>query len=155
MKRALYRSLICLHPPSFRERFGDEMLCVFDEASGAGTARLFVDGLISLFRQWLFRSGVWKLALATATSSLVFVALGSSLTFSQRASINRHAHREADSQSRPMTALDRAKFSRSAVEAVAMLARFRREDDEKRRKARSTTRSPAVNPPADSHSDPS
>ena len=31
MIRALYFGLIWLHPPGFREEFGDEMLWIFDE----------------------------------------------------------------------------------------------------------------------------
>ncbi len=32
MIRAFYRSLIWIHPPSFKHEFGAEMLSIFDEA---------------------------------------------------------------------------------------------------------------------------
>jgi hypothetical protein len=31
MIRALYSALLRVHPPAFRQRFADEMLCIFDE----------------------------------------------------------------------------------------------------------------------------
>ena len=34
MLRSLYRRLLCLHPPAFRQRFAEEMLWIFDEAAG-------------------------------------------------------------------------------------------------------------------------
>ena len=33
MSRSLYRLLLNLHPPAFRERFAAEMLWIFDEAA--------------------------------------------------------------------------------------------------------------------------
>jgi hypothetical protein len=63
--RPLYQSLLWMHPPRFRERFGEEMLWIFDETLAAsGKAFLFVDCLESVARQWVVRSGVWKVALA-------------------------------------------------------------------------------------------
>ncbi len=54
--RALYRGLLWLHPISFEERFGEEMLWIFDvrRASESGIA-LLLDCFVSLCRQWLFR----------------------------------------------------------------------------------------------------
>jgi uncharacterized membrane protein len=61
MTRTLYRWLICLHPPAFRQRFEEELLWIFDESTAdASAAPLLCDALISLLRQWLFRSGIWK-----------------------------------------------------------------------------------------------
>lgn len=61
--RFLYVLLLWLHPPSFRRRFGDEMLWIFD-ASEPRRWQLLGDGLGSLFRQWILRSGAaWKLPL--------------------------------------------------------------------------------------------
>jgi hypothetical protein len=62
MNRTLYRWLICLHPPAFRLRFEQELLWIFDESSDAsgGAAPLLYDAAISLLRQWLMRSGIWK-----------------------------------------------------------------------------------------------
>ena len=62
MNRTLYRWLICLHPPAFRLRFEQELLWIFDESSDASgaAAPLLYDAAISLLRQWLMRSGIWK-----------------------------------------------------------------------------------------------
>jgi hypothetical protein len=56
MLRYLYRVIIRFHPPSFRERFGDEMLSIFESTKGA-SARfgLLFDCLISSTRQWVLR----------------------------------------------------------------------------------------------------
>jgi hypothetical protein len=64
MTRSLYRLLLWLHPPAFRQQFAEEMLWIFDEESKQGLARLFADGIASLMRQWMLRSGLWKLAVA-------------------------------------------------------------------------------------------
>jgi len=61
MTRTFYRWLVCLHPPAFRLRFEQELLWIFDESSDAsGAAPLLYDAAISLLRQWLKRSGMWK-----------------------------------------------------------------------------------------------
>jgi hypothetical protein len=59
MLRLLYSCLLRLHPAGFRERFSEEMLCIFDQtaASQAGremrmSFRLLGDGVVSLVRQW-------------------------------------------------------------------------------------------------------
>ena len=75
MTRILYRWLLWLHPPAFRREFAGEMLWIFEEASAEGVAPLFADGLISLLRQWLLRSGPWKLA-AAVIGGLVEVTAG-------------------------------------------------------------------------------
>jgi hypothetical protein len=65
MTGTFYRSLLWLHPPPFRERYGEEMAWIFDETGTAEEkAFLFYDGLVSLARQWVVRSGMWKIALA-------------------------------------------------------------------------------------------
>lgn len=70
ISRSLYRCLIRLHPPAFRERFADEMLCVFDEATAThGNAALFADALLSLFRQWVVRPESWAQPIAVAATS--------------------------------------------------------------------------------------
>ena len=56
MTRALYASLLWLHPPKFRHRFGDEFLCVFDQAGARAAWALVADGFVSLLRQWVLRS---------------------------------------------------------------------------------------------------
>ena len=65
MTRAIYRSLLHLHPRDFRRQFAGEMLWIFDEAaSSEGAWVLFLDLVISVMRQWLARSGAWKVAVA-------------------------------------------------------------------------------------------
>jgi len=76
MTRALYRWLLWLHPPLFRRQFAGEMLWIFDQsADSQGVCALFFDGLISLARQWLLRSGSWKVAAGIA-GGLVQVTAG-------------------------------------------------------------------------------
>ena len=75
MTRLLYRLLLCLHPPAFRRQFGGEMLWIFDETAGAAVWMLLADALISLARQWLLRSGAWKL-LAAGAGGLVQITVG-------------------------------------------------------------------------------
>jgi CubicO group peptidase (beta-lactamase class C family) len=67
MRRSLYRWLLRLHPPAFRERFADEMLWIFDEAAARqGVPRLFADAFVSLLRQWIVRPESWHMRLAAA-----------------------------------------------------------------------------------------
>jgi len=57
MLRLLYLWLIRSHPLCFRQRFGEEMLEIFEEVSGhQGVGSLFADAFVSLFRQWVLRS---------------------------------------------------------------------------------------------------
>lgn len=65
MVRRLYRCLVWLHPAAFRLRFEEEMLWIFDEAADSwSTASLLGDASISLLRQWLLRSQLWKWVVA-------------------------------------------------------------------------------------------
>jgi hypothetical protein len=65
MTRTLYSWLLGLHPPRFRERYAEEMAWIFDEAATSREkAFLICDGFESLARQWIVRSGMWKIALA-------------------------------------------------------------------------------------------
>lgn len=67
MSRSLYRWLLYLHPPAFRQRFAEEMLWIFDEAAAThGVLRLFADGFVSLLRQWVVRPESWNLPVALA-----------------------------------------------------------------------------------------
>ena len=79
MTRTLYRWLICWHPPAFRLRFEEELLWIFDESSDAsGAALLLYDAAISLLRQWLLRSGMWKWVLGGIAGALpVVIGFGS------------------------------------------------------------------------------
>jgi Ca2+-binding EF-hand superfamily protein len=53
MMRWLYIQLLWMHPRTFRQRFGDEMLGIFDQS--AEKRSLIVDGVVSLLRQWALR----------------------------------------------------------------------------------------------------
>ena len=67
MCRSLYRWLLYLHPPTFRERFAEEMLWIFDEAEATqGVLRLFADAFVSLLRQWVVRPESWHMPFAAA-----------------------------------------------------------------------------------------
>jgi hypothetical protein len=56
MLRHLYRCAVRLHPSSFRRRFGDEMLYIFDQKKGTRAALgVMLDAVFSLFRQWTLR----------------------------------------------------------------------------------------------------
>lgn len=57
MLRPLYVRILRFHPAAFRERFGDEMLDIFDQAVGSRHAILLIgDAFVSLLRQWALRS---------------------------------------------------------------------------------------------------
>jgi hypothetical protein len=72
--RTCYRCLLWLHPPVFRREFAGEMLWIFDESARTeGAMALFFDGVGSLARQWLLRSGWWKIALALSLAVLQVV----------------------------------------------------------------------------------
>jgi hypothetical protein len=65
MLRLIYKGLVWLHPPAFRERFGEELLWIFDEARREqGASSLFADGAVSVARQWAFGSNLWVWFLA-------------------------------------------------------------------------------------------
>lgn len=56
MLRRLYRCAVRLHPSSFRRRFGEEMLYIFDQQKGTlSTLGVMLDCVFSLLRQWTFR----------------------------------------------------------------------------------------------------
>jgi hypothetical protein len=57
----LYRCALRLHPHTFRERFGGEMLSIFDHTSGTfSRCRLLSDSMLSLMRQWTMRPEFWN-----------------------------------------------------------------------------------------------
>ena len=72
MGRMLYGWLVRMHPPAFRREFADEMLCIYEEA---GSASFFGDAVVSLMRQWLLRSGGWKIAVVLV-GALLQMSLG-------------------------------------------------------------------------------
>jgi hypothetical protein len=50
-----------MHPESFRNRFEDQMLWIFDESvQTCGAVSLLFDASVSLIRQWVLRSGYWR-----------------------------------------------------------------------------------------------
>lgn len=55
MIRSVYATLVRLHPPAFRQRFGEEMLSILDQSSGGDRSALMGDAGFSLLRQWLLR----------------------------------------------------------------------------------------------------
>jgi hypothetical protein len=66
-----------MHPPLFRRRFSAEMLCIFHEAMGSESAlSLCWDCCVSLARQWILRSGFWRVAIALLGACLQFSAAG-------------------------------------------------------------------------------
>jgi hypothetical protein len=79
--RPLYALLISLHPSSFRKRFAQEMSLIFDEAANSwGAGSLFRDAILSLLRQWLIRSELWKwVAAGIGGVVLLIIAFGSFL----------------------------------------------------------------------------
>lgn len=79
MIRVLYALLIRLHPLAFRERFGPEMLWIFEEAGNAsGCGSLLGDATVSLLRQRLIRSNLWKWVVAGVAGVVpLLIAFGS------------------------------------------------------------------------------
>ena len=71
MLRHLYRCAVRLHPSSFRQRFGEEMLYIFDQQKGtrAGLGVL-LDCVVSLLRQWTLRpnTGIEASVVASPTA---------------------------------------------------------------------------------------
>ena len=58
MTRRLYRLLVRFHPQEFRDRFGDEMLLIYDDAANVrGRVSLIFDAFLSAFRQHVLRGG--------------------------------------------------------------------------------------------------
>jgi len=56
MFRPCYLMLLRIHPRGFRDRFAEEMLEIYDNTGNAGMRLgLFLDAIVSLGRQWLFR----------------------------------------------------------------------------------------------------
>ena len=57
MIRRLYEWLIRSHPDRFRRRFGEQMLSIFDDSTGAKSGlHLLTDAFVSLLRQRLVRT---------------------------------------------------------------------------------------------------
>ena len=74
MMRRAYGCLVWLHPATFRRQFEEEMLWIFDEAADAwGTASLIADATVSLLRQWLLRSGLWRWIVAGIAGTIPLI----------------------------------------------------------------------------------
>jgi hypothetical protein len=73
LARWLYRSVLRVHPLSFRLQFAREMLWIFDEEQEKegviGTTKLLADAFVSLVRQWLVRRFWEKLTDRTISDS--------------------------------------------------------------------------------------
>jgi hypothetical protein len=89
MATRLYRWLVRLHPPKFRERFGAEMLCVYDEADSGERPHLVVDGLVSLVRQWVVGSGYWIAGVAVLGALLQLAVAGTAWIGAARRALTR------------------------------------------------------------------
>jgi len=65
MFRFFYLCLLRLHPRTFRQRFAEEMVAIFDETTGKRSQGLLLaDALVSLGRQWVLRRGSRRRAFA-------------------------------------------------------------------------------------------
>jgi D-alanyl-D-alanine carboxypeptidase len=65
--RLVYGCLLYLHPRAFRQRFGEEMMATFEEASQRqSVSGLLVDGFTSLLRQWLLHPSSLGIPVAEA-----------------------------------------------------------------------------------------
>lgn len=62
--RWFYILLLCMHPKAFRQRFGDEMLGIFDQSGEK--ASVVADGFLSLARQWTVRQPSFAFSPTTA-----------------------------------------------------------------------------------------
>ncbi len=136
MRRLLYRLLIRAHPCRFRERFGDEMLSIFDQAPAEEAVVLFADGIASLLRQRIVRSNLWKMGSGAAISALVICAWAAAVRHSLDAPLEQIMEQTMKLQWAPPSAesrIDTAEFRRETAAAVAMLAEMRKKQEQSRR----------------------
>jgi hypothetical protein len=82
--RSLYRHLVWLHPPAFRQKFAEEMLWIFDETTEARRAPAVrrLSHFIGSAVAGAFRS--LETGAATCISSLLFFGLG----YAQKSSLD-------------------------------------------------------------------
>lgn len=136
MKRLLYRLLLWSHPRRFREQFGDEMLSIFEDAGRESGTALLADGVISLLRQRIVRSNLWKLACGAAISACVICLWASAIHYAMGPSLVLIMQRSMKLQWEPPSAdsrLDKEEFQREAAAAVAILAENRKKEERQRR----------------------
>jgi hypothetical protein len=77
MVELIYRALLRLHPAAFRDRFGGEMMSIFENSGEKSTVyhgRLIVDAALSFVRQWLLRAD-FRTEPAPATGGTMFLVL--------------------------------------------------------------------------------
>jgi hypothetical protein len=80
--RALYRTILWLHPPAFRKQYAGEMLWIYDQFALEGsTSTLMSDAVVSLLRQWLVRSRLWMVSAALAGAMLTILSGNALLHF--------------------------------------------------------------------------
>lgn len=89
MTRTLYRALISLHPLAFKERFGAEMLWIYSESSESEVFYLLTDAFISLLRQRLLRSGIWRFGVGAFVSAFLLLSCGYSLQIALASAFRR------------------------------------------------------------------
>jgi hypothetical protein len=118
MVRMVYAGLLLMHPPAFRRRFMAEMLYIFDEAAlSMSSFPLLVDALFSLARQWVLRSGAWKLAAAVLGACLQVAAGG--LIWAALRHTGRH---QGDVPTSDLLALDGLlRFSLVSIGAIVLM----------------------------------
>ena len=90
MKRAFYRGMLLLYPPSFRRRFADEMLCLYEDAAGdQRTAGFCINMTLSLIRKWFWNPVLWRTAgaIAGGVFTLLCVAVSRGLRLQTKASL--------------------------------------------------------------------
>jgi triphosphoribosyl-dephospho-CoA synthetase len=136
MNRSLYRLLVRLHPQRFREQFGEEMISIFEQSHPSESTTLIADGIVSLLRQHVVRSNLWKRAAGAAISALVICGWAYSMGQSMEASLIAEFERAMKLQWAPPavgTQLDKTEFQRETASAVAILGRIGKKQERERR----------------------
>jgi hypothetical protein len=136
MKRSLYRLLVRLHPQRFREQFGEEMISILDQSHPSESTTLIADAIVSLLRQHVVRSNLWKRAAGTAISALLICGWAYSMQQSMEASLIVEFEQAMKLQWAPPavgTQLDRTEFQRETASAVAILGRIAKKQERERR----------------------
>jgi hypothetical protein len=136
MKRFVYSLLVRSHPRRFREQFGDEMLSIFDEVAPESSAALIADGVLSLLRQRIVRSNLWKVACGAAISAVVIGAWAGAVRYTMEPSIELVMSQATRMQWAPPAAesrIDMEEFRRETAAAVAFLAESRKQHERQRR----------------------
>jgi len=82
MLRSIYTGLVWSHPPAFRRRFGEELLCIFDETWRERCHEsVFADVVTAVVRQWVFRSDLWIWCAALVGGAMpILIGYGSLLS---------------------------------------------------------------------------